>query len=84
MLAVAHNAIVSVASKVEDNILQVIITLFIALKPIAPSNPMANLPCALQKRPNALVIKQLCIPSSELKAAKPRPKLAKARAQQQY
>ena len=56
-LAIAQNAIVLVAKKVEDNILHVITAPVAALQPAAPQDPVANPPCALLKAPNALVIK---------------------------
>ena len=53
----AWNAIVSVAKKVEDNVLHMMTTLVIALQSTTPQNPVANLPHALLRVPNALVIK---------------------------
>ena len=53
----AHNAVVSVAKKVEDNVLRVM-TMPVVLPPSAmPKNPEANPLGILPKAPNALIIK---------------------------
>ena len=57
VLKAARNAIVSIAKKVEDNILHVMSTPVIALQPAMPQTPVANPLRALLKLPNALVIK---------------------------
>ena len=53
----AWNAIVSMANKVEDNTLHVMIALVIMKPSAMPKAPAANPPSALPKVPNALVIK---------------------------
>ena len=53
----AHNAIVSVAKKVKDNILRVITMPVITPPSAMLKTPEANLPGILPKAPNALVIK---------------------------
>ena len=53
----AHNAIVSVAKKVEDNILHVMTAPVVTPPSAAPTTPEANSPGVLPKAPNALVIK---------------------------
>ena len=78
ILSVTQNAIVFVASKVKDKVLQVMIVLIIVLQSTAPSNPVASLPCALLKALNSLVINQVCMPSGKLKAAKTWPELTEA------
>ena len=55
--AIAQNAIISVAKKVEDNVLHMMTAPVIAPQPAIPQDIAANLPCALLKTPNALVIK---------------------------
>ena len=47
----------SMAKKVEDNVLHMMIVLFFAPQPAALKNPVANLPHALLKALNTLVIK---------------------------
>ena len=76
VLAVTCNAIVSIASKVGDDVLQIMTILVIAPQPAKLSNPAANPPCTLLKVPNILVIKQVHMPSSKLKATKLWPQLA--------
>ena len=78
LLAIAWNSIVSVAKKIEDNMLHIMTVQVIALQPTVPQNPVANPLYALFKVPNALVIKWVHMPMGNLKAAKPWPKLAKA------
>ena len=56
-LSVAQNAIVLVAKKVEHNVLYIITAPVIVLQPTVPQNPAANLPNALLKVTNTLVIK---------------------------
>ena len=82
MLAIAPNAIVSVAKKFEDNVLHMMIAPVIALQLTVPQNPVANPPHALLEAPNALVIKLVCMPTGKLKAAKLWPSPAKAQAHQ--
>ena len=53
----AHNAIVSMAKKVEDNILHVMTVPVVMLPSTAPKTPEANPPGVLPKVPNALIIK---------------------------
>ena len=53
----AQNAIVSIAKKVEDNVLYVMTMLVITLPSAMPKIPEANLPGILPRAPNALVIK---------------------------
>ena len=53
----AHNAVVSVAKKVEDNVLHVMIAPVITPPSAVPSTPEADLLGVLPKAPNALVIK---------------------------
>ena len=81
-LALTHNSGVSIASKVEDIVLCILMVLVIELQPAMPSNPMANPLHALLKAPNDLFVKQMHILSGELKAEKPWLKLAKYQAQQ--
>ena len=81
-LAIAQSTIVSVAKKVEDNVLCMMTTPVFVPQPTVLQNPAANLPCALLKAPNALSTKQICLPLGKLKATKQRPKLTKAQAQQ--
>ena len=57
VLAVAQNTIISVAKKVEDNILDVITILVIALQSTALQNPVASPLHTLLRAPNTLVIK---------------------------
>ena len=59
-LAVAHNAIVFISSKLKDNVLNIVTVPVILPQPAALSNPMAILPHALCKALNAPVIKR-CI-----------------------
>ena len=53
----ARNAIVSVAKKVEDNVLHVMIAPVITPPSAVPKTPEANLLGVLPKAPNALIIK---------------------------
>ena len=53
----AHNAIVSIAKKLEDNILCVMTAPVITPPSAAPKIPEANPPGTLPRAPNALVIK---------------------------
>ena len=53
----AHNAAVSVAKKVEDNVLRVMTALVIMPPSAMPKTPEANPPGILPKVPNTLVIK---------------------------
>ena len=53
----ARNAIVSVAKKVEDNVLRVMTAPVIMPPSTAPNTPEADPPGILPKAPNALVIK---------------------------
>ena len=53
----ARNAIVSVAKKVEDNILRVMTTPVITPPSAAPTTQEADSPGVLPKAPNALIIK---------------------------
>ena len=53
----ARNAIVSMAKKVEDNVLCVMTALVIMPPSAMPKTPEANPPGVLPKAPNALVIK---------------------------
>ena len=57
MLNAAQNAIVSMAKKVEDNILHVMIVLVFTPPSAMPKNPVANLLRALLRALNILVIK---------------------------
>ena len=56
-LTAARNAIVSVAKKVEDNILCVMTALVVTLPSAMLKTPEANPPGILPKAPNALIIK---------------------------
>ena len=78
--AIAWNAIVSVAKKVEDTNLHVMTAPIIMPKPVVPQDPAANLPHALLKASNTLVIKWVCMLIGKLKASKPWPKPTKAQA----
>ena len=80
----ARNAVVSVAKNVEDNILCVMTTLVITPPSAIPKTPGANPPGTPPKAPNALVIKQVCIPSGRLKVAKPQPELTEAQKQPRH
>ena len=71
VLAIAWNAVMSVASKVEDSILWMMTMLVIVPQPAMPSNPVTNLLHALLKALKSLIIKQVNMPSSKLKASKP-------------
>ena len=53
----ARNAVVSVAKKVEDNVLRVMTAPVITPPSAAPTTPEADSPGILPKAPNALVIK---------------------------
>ena len=53
----AHNAIMSIAKKVEDSILHVMTVLVIMLPSAALKDPASNPPGALPRVPNNLVIK---------------------------
>ena len=53
----ARNAVVSVAKKVEDNVLRVMTVPVVTPPSAAPTTPEANPPGVLPKAPNALVIK---------------------------
>ena len=57
MPTAACNAIVSMAKKVEDNVLRVMTAPVITWPSATPKTPEANLPGVLPKVPNALVIK---------------------------
>ena len=57
MPTAAHNAVVSVAKKVEDNVLYVMTVPVISPPSTAPKTPVANPLGALLRVPNALVIK---------------------------
>ena len=56
MLAIAENTVLSVAKKVEDNVLHIMTAPVIVLQSAAPQNLVANMLHALFKAPNALVI----------------------------
>ena len=74
--AVAQNAAISSALKAKNNVLQVITVLVIPLQLAVPTIQWP-ICCMLYFRYiYALVIKQVHIPHSKLKAAKLRPKLA--------
>ena len=53
----AHNAVVSMAKKIKDNILCVMTALVLMPPSTTPKIPKANPPGVLRKAPNALVIK---------------------------
>ena len=53
----ARNTIISVAKKVEDNVLRVMTVPVITPPSAAPTTPEADLPGVLPKVPNALIIK---------------------------
>ena len=53
----AQDTIVSIAKKVEDNVLHMMTTLVIAPRSAILQNPAANLLHALLRAPNALIIK---------------------------
>ena len=53
----AHNAIISMAKKVEDNVLCAITMLVITPPSTALKSPETNPPSTLLRAPNALVIK---------------------------
>ena len=53
----ARNAVVSVAKKVEDNVLRVMTAPVVTPPSGAPTTPEADPPGVLPKAPNALVIK---------------------------
>ena len=53
----AQNTVVSIAKKVDDNVLCVMTVPVIAPPSTMPKTPEANLPGALPKAPSALVIK---------------------------
>ena len=57
VLTAAQNAMVSVAKKVKDNVLHMMIALVVTPPSATPKIPEANPPGALPKTPNALVIK---------------------------
>ena len=57
VLTAAQNAVVSMAKKVEDNVLCVMTALVIMPPSAVPKTPEANLLGVLSKAPNALVIK---------------------------
>ena len=70
VVAITHNAVVSIASKDKDNILCIIVVLVNALHPAGPSNPTANPIHTLLKAPNALVIKKMHILSKQTEGHK--------------
>ena len=74
----ARNAVVSVAKKVEDNVLCVMTALVITLPSTAAKTPEANPLGVLPKAPNALVIKQVDMPMGRLKVVKPWPEPTEA------
>ena len=57
MPTAARNTIVSMAKKVEDNVLRVMTAPVVTPPSTMPKTPEANLPGILPKAPNALVIK---------------------------
>ena len=57
MPTAARNAIVSIAKKVEDNVLHVMTAPVITPPSATPNTPEAHPPGVLPKAPNALVIK---------------------------
>ena len=57
VLTAAHNAIVSIANKVKDNVLHVMTTPIITPPSGKPKTPVASPLGALLRAPNALVIK---------------------------
>ena len=56
-LMAARNTVVSMAKKVEDNVLHVMTAPVITPPSAAPTTPEANSPGVLPKAPNTLVIK---------------------------
>ena len=56
-LMAARNAVVSMAKKVEDNVLRVMTAPVVTPPSAAPTTPEADPPGILPKAPNALVIK---------------------------
>ena len=84
VLAVAWNAVISVAFKFVDNIVCVVIALVIMMQPTVDPSPATKLPYTLLKAPKALVIKQVCILSRKLKDSKLWPKLGLVQVQEQY
>ena len=57
MATSVHNAVVSVAKKVKDNVLRVMTALVVTLPSATPKNLESNPLGVLPKAPNALVIK---------------------------
>ena len=57
MPMVARNPVVSMAKKVKDNVLHVMIALVVTLLSTTLKTPEANPPGVLPKAPNALIIK---------------------------
>ena len=77
-----QNAVVSIVKKVEDNILCVMTAPVITVPSATLKVPAANPLSTLLRAPNALIVKQVRMPTSRLKVAKPWPELAKVRTQQ--
>ena len=73
-LAVAWNAVMLLALKVEDNVLHIMIVPAIAPQLDALSNSLAKLPCTFFKVLHALIIKYVCM-ALQLRAAKPQSEL---------
>ena len=80
VLTVAPNSTISITSKVKENILHIMIALFNATQPAIATNLGANAPYALLKVPNALVTKQVHMPSRKIKATKAQPELTEVHA----
>ena len=53
----AHNTVVSMAKKVEDNVLHVMTAPVVTPPSAAPTTPEADPPGVLPRAPNALIIK---------------------------
>ena len=80
VVAIPLNAVISVAKKVEDNVLCIMTALAIVLQPTTLQNPVASPLRSMLKAPNTLVIKQVRMPTGKLKAAKLWPQPVEARA----
>ena len=77
----ARNAIVSIAKKVEDNVLWVMTVPVITLPSAMPKFPATNPLSTLLRTPNALIIKWVHMPTGRLKVAKPQAELTEAQTQ---
>ena len=69
----AWNAMVSITSKVRDNVLHIMMVLVVVPQTAIALSPASKLPYKLVRSPKTLMIKQVCMPSRKPKGTKMQP-----------